>query len=76
MRRILFAAALAAALAPTSPAHLLDPLWSFLSTLWAAPSGFDAGCGFDPNGNCNPAPQPQLDAGCGADPDGLCKPGS
>jgi len=74
MRRILLAAAFAATFAPTAPSHLLDPLWSFLSTLWAAPSALDEGCGFDPNGRC--APQPQLDEGCGFDPDGRCETGS
>jgi hypothetical protein len=75
MRRILLAVALAASLAPMAPS-LLGPLQTLLSSLWGAPATLDAGCGFDPDGRCTTAPQPQLDEGCGFDPDGRCQPGS
>jgi hypothetical protein len=73
MRRTLLAAALAASLTPTVSSNLFNPLWSLLSSLWAAPQP-DAGCGWDPNGRCLIAPQP--DEGCGWDPNGRCQPGS
>jgi hypothetical protein len=68
MRKALFVLALAASLqaSPFRPG-LLDPLWSIVvSTL-------DAGCGMDPYGRCNAAPQSQADAGCGMDPWGRCQ---
>jgi hypothetical protein len=68
MRRILLAALLTA--------NLFNPLWSLLSSLWTAPANTDAGCGFDPDGRCATAPQPQPDEGCGWDPNGRCNPGS
>jgi hypothetical protein len=52
----------------------LDPLWAFLSSIWAGQPTADAGCGMDPNGRCQPAPQPTPDEGCGMDPNGC--PGS
>ena len=64
MRRTLIVFTLALPL--LTPANLLDPLWSFLSSL-GSDSLTKAGCGWDPNGLCK--------AGCGADPDGLCKEG-
>jgi hypothetical protein len=73
MRRILLAAALTASLAATSPS-VFDSLWSLLSRLWSAPEAVDIGCGWDPNGRCQP--QPQSDIGCGFDPSGRCQPGS
>jgi hypothetical protein len=33
--------------------------------------GTDAGCGWDPSGQCQPAPQ--IDAGCIWDPSGQCR---
>jgi hypothetical protein len=50
----------------------LEPLWGLLSSFWSESSP-DAGCGWDPDGLCNPQPQP--DAGCGFDPLG-CPQGS
>ena len=46
---------------------LAASLWSFFTSL-------DSGCGFDPWGQCNPAPQPKTDVGCSADPWGQCNP--
>jgi hypothetical protein len=69
MRKALIVLALAGALV-AGPSALLDPLWSLLSTVWSESSP-DAGCGFDPDGGCNPAPRP--DEGCGADPSGCPK---
>jgi hypothetical protein len=76
MRRILLATALAAALAPTAGSTFLDPLWSFVSSLWGGQAARDEGCGFDPSGRCLAAPQAQPDEGCGMDPSGRCQPGS
>jgi len=76
MRRILLAAVLTSSLLAASPTHLLDPLLSFLFSLWTAPSDLDAGCGADPDGRCTTPSQPGPDAGCGADPSGWCNPGS
>jgi hypothetical protein len=47
---------------------LLDSFWSLVSTLWS-----EEGCGFDPWGECRPAPQPTSDIGCGLDPWGCPK---
>jgi hypothetical protein len=71
MRKALVALTLAAALAAGRPA-VLDHLWTLLTSVWSASSP-DAGCGMDPDGRCNPAPQP--DEGCGMDPNG-CPQGS
>jgi hypothetical protein len=60
MRMSLVVLALAAALAS-----------GFLTSIWSASSA-DAGCIFDPNGRCTPAPQ--TDEGCIFDPDGRCNP--
>ena len=83
MRRTLVAMVLAASAAnATSPAHLLDPFWTFVSALWGAPVSAsplqsDGGCGLDPSGRCLPAPPTQqLEIGCGLDPDGRCNPSS
>ncbi|HEY2738146.1 MAG TPA: hypothetical protein VGK45_07040 [Thermoanaerobaculia bacterium] len=54
MRRTLLAVALAASLAPTSSPGFFHQLWSLLSAFWTAPASSDAGCGADPNGQCNP----------------------
>jgi hypothetical protein len=77
MRKALFAAALTASLfgGPASRPDLFDPLFAFFSTVWDGQS-LEAGCGFDPWGRCDVAPQPQLDEGCGFDPNGKCHPGS
>lgn len=53
---------------------LLDSFWSLVSSIWSG-STAEAGCGFDPWGECRTAPQPQPDAGCGWDPYG-CPSGS
>jgi hypothetical protein len=80
MRRDLVALVLAASVANvTSPAHLLDPFWTFVSALLGAPVAAsplqsDGGCGLDPSGRCLPAPPSQLEGGCGLDPDGRCNP--
>ena len=66
MRRTVIALALVGSLF-TQPT-LLDPIWSFLSSIWSEST--DAGCGSDPNGKCIPAPPPESDAGCGSDPNG------
>ena len=66
MRKALIALTLAGSLAAGRPA-LLGQLWSFLTSALSAPTG-DAGCGFDPNGRCEPAPQ--TDEGLGFDPNG------
>jgi hypothetical protein len=72
MRRSLAAAALMASL--MNPwTGILDPLWSFLSSLGNTPVTKE-GCGADPDGRCRPAARPSSDAGCGADPDGRCTP--
>jgi hypothetical protein len=71
MRRTLIAVALASSLG--FPSHLLDPLWTLLSSLDHSAPVTKAGCGADPNGRCNPAPtqpQSQVDIGCGMDPNG------
>ena len=70
MRRAFVAIALTASLlaSPGGRTALLDPFWTVLSSIWDA-----AGCGWDPNGQCNSAPQG--DAGCGMDPNG-CPTGS
>ena len=69
MRNAFIALILAGSLAAGRPT-LLGQLWSLLASAWSA-STADAGCGFDPNGPCTPAPQP--DEGCGLDPDGCPK---
>lgn len=77
MRKALFAAALTASLlgGPAGRPDLFDPFFAFFSAIWNGQS-LDAGCGFDPNGRCTAAPQPQSDAGCGMDPWGRCLGGS
>lgn len=68
MRRSLAAAALMASL--MNPwTGILDPLWSFLSSLGNAPVTKE-GCGADPDGRCRPVPPPSTDAGAGWDPFG------
>lgn len=76
MRRILLAAILAAALAPTAGSTFFGPFWSFFSALWEGQAASDEGCGMDPSGRCHAAPQIQPDEGCGFDPSGRCQPGS
>lgn len=72
MRRSLAAAALMASL--MNPwTGILDPLWSFLSSLGNAPATKEGG-GWDPNGLHRPAALPSSDEGCGMDPDGRCRP--
>jgi hypothetical protein len=68
MRKTLVALALTGAL--ISQPALLDSVWTLLTSLWEESSP-DAGCEFDPSGQCNPQPQP--DAGCEFDPDGCPK---
>ncbi|HEX9940531.1 MAG TPA: hypothetical protein VGG03_00830 [Thermoanaerobaculia bacterium] len=73
MQRILVALALASSLL-TSPGprpDLLGPFRTFLSLLGSG-SSTKEGCGMDPSGHCNTAPQPgpEIEAGCGMDPDG------
>lgn len=63
MRRILLVVAVTASL---STPGTFATLWSFVSSIWS-----DAGCGWDPSGQCLPAPQ--TDAGCGWDPYGQCR---
>jgi hypothetical protein len=70
MRRALLALTLAGAVA-AGQAGFLDPLWSLLTSVWSE-SVPDEGCGLDPDGTCNPAPQ--TDAGCILDPEGRCRP--
>lgn len=65
MRKALIALILAGSLAGR-PA-LLEQLWSLLASAWSPPTA-DAGCIFDPDGRCKPAPQ--TDAGCRFDPNG------
>jgi hypothetical protein len=74
MRHTFAAVALTASLLTSAfnPSSLLDPLLSFLKSLWSAPAQSDIGCGWDPSGRC--IPQPQSDIGCGWDPDGRCIP--
>jgi len=72
MRRTLFAVAVVASLL-TSGSGPLDPIWDLLSSLWDGSAGTDAGCGWDPDGRCLPAPEPQTDEGCGWDPYGCPK---
>lgn len=61
MRNALIALILAGSLAAGRPA-LLGQIWTFVV------SAADEGCRFDPNGLCEPAPQPN--AGCRFDPNG------
>lgn len=88
MRRSFMAMAFTASLVSTAPSGLFEPLWALFSSLWDTKAGCEwdpngrclpapkEGCGMDPNGRCLPALQPQTDAGCGMDPDGRCNPGS
>ncbi len=69
MRKALIALILAGSLAAGRPA-LLGQLWSLLASALSPPAA-DEGCGFDPDGRCNPAPQ--TDEGCGFDPSGCPK---
>lgn len=72
MRRSLAAAALMASLIyPWN--RILDPLWSFLTSLGNTPVTKE-GCGMDPDGRCAPVAKPLSDAGCGMDPNGRCTP--
>jgi hypothetical protein len=75
MRRSLVAVALTASLLAPGAGHasLLDPLWSFFTSLWSGAIE-KAGGGADPNGRCVPAVQPKTDAGGGADPFGRSTP--
>lgn len=75
MRRSFVVLVLAASLV-NAPSGLFDPLWAFLSSLGGGSVSTKAGCGLDPNGQCQPAPQPTSEIGCGLDPDGRCNPGS
>ncbi len=65
MRKALIAVTLTASLI-THPS-----LWSFVADLWNK-STAEVGCGADPWGKCNPAPE--TDSGCGFDPWGKCNP--
>lgn len=67
MHRALVAVALLASLASSVFSNGFASLWS--------DSFSKEGCGMDPSGRCNPAPQPRPDAGCGMDPNG-CPEGS
>jgi hypothetical protein len=51
----------------SAPTSSLNPIWSFLASLWAVPDSIDTG---------HPVPTP--DEGCILDPDGKprCAPGS
>lgn len=70
MRPTLLAVVLTASFATAPSLGFLEPLWSFLASF------AEAGCGADPFGRCNPAPQhPTLESGCGFDPLG-CPRGS
>lgn len=60
MRRTLIVLSLAGSLA-AAPAPLLDPFWSFLSSVWS-----ESGCRIDPSGGCAPT----TDEGHHIDPDG------
>jgi len=70
MRRTLLALAVSASM--LNPG-LLDPIADLLSSIWSASESADAGCIWDPDGRCRPAPQLQLDEGCGMDPYGCPK---
>lgn len=63
MRRTLIALSLAGSLA-AAPATLLDPFWSFLSSVWS-----ETGCHIDPSGKCAPT----TDTGLRIDPDGAAQ---
>jgi hypothetical protein len=69
MRKALITLILAASLAAGRP-PLLEQLWSFVASALGGPAA-DEGCGLDPDGRCNPAPQ--TDEGCGLDPSGCPK---
>lgn len=74
MRRTLLALAI---IAPLFSPGLLDPIGNLLVSFWSASATGDAGCIGDPNGGCQPTPEPQPDAGCEADPYGTpCNQGS
>lgn len=68
MHRTLLIVVVTAALFSPRP---LEPFWNLLDSLWDASANGDAGCIWDPNGRCLPAPEPHSDAGCIWDPDGL-----
>jgi hypothetical protein len=53
--------------AAASPLDVLDSFWTFLKSAWR-----ETGCMIDPDGRCEPAPQPQGDTGCMIDPNGRC----
>lgn len=74
MRKALFALGLTASLLASgaSQPSLLDPLWAFLSSIWTGQPS-DIGCGMDPDGRCQPNPQPNTEIGCGMDPNGCPK---
>ena len=57
-----------------APAASWNPLR--LVARFLAEVGLDAGCGFDPNGQCTPPRRAALElaAGCTFDPSGLCTP--
>ncbi len=68
MRRTIFAVAVTASLLASGAGPVaFEKLWTLLSSLTG-----DAGCIWDPNGQCRPAQQ--VDAGCGWDPNGQCRP--
>ncbi len=77
MRRTILTVAVTASLL-TSGARpgSFEVLWNLLSSLWAGSAATDEGCGWDPDGQCRPAAQPQTDAGCIWDPNGQCRPAS
>lgn len=77
MHRALLAAAFTASLLTSgfSPGPV-ERLWHLLSSFWGATATADAGCIWDPDGRCQPAPESQPDAGCIMDPNGGCQQGS
>lgn len=72
MRRTLVVVALTASFLTATPSGLLEPFWSLLSSFLSGEAS-EAGCGVDPFGDCNTAPE--SDAGCRLDPYG-CPQGS
>lgn len=73
MRRMFLVMAVTTSLLTPGPGSF-EGLWNFLSSLWGDSAGADAGCIWDPDGQCRPAPQ--TDAGCIWDPSGGCAQGS
>lgn len=66
MRRNFMAMTLAVSLMSTAPSGLFDSFWELFSSMWST----KAGCEWDPDGRCLPAPK----AGCEMDPNGRCLP--